>query len=407
MKRAALCLALVALLVGSGCTRNRYDSFKVVDFIDATTPLSHRFVYTVEEHGQELTVQGLVEDDFRYKMQLSSRGEPAVEQIVSDDAVAVRFLQTGFVEQYADKEILGQVDQKTDVPGAGVFDALRANRWVLDPVGAPPVIVTPPDKDDEDDVEATNDPIFDARTALAYVRAVAQSSYFARYEAESLEPTYRADEDPFPQPEEDSGVTRYDSIVFDFPAAAAATQGTESDFPRAVNFRKMAVYVKDGRIIEVREYIGLTPRTLVDFEEYLSALVEQTAPDDVRRSFEKNVRDLQDDREALGQFLLTGLNSYLDLAGRDPIRFRSMRLQLQDFEDSKISVKLPAGVIRGNLAVLRNLGRKPLAATEAGKAPSGLNTASGTSTGGGTTGSSVPAGAATDANANAPDGTGG
>jgi hypothetical protein len=170
--------------------------------------------------------------------------------------------------------------------------------------------------------------------------------------------------------------------VFPRPAPAAATQGAESLLPGAVNFRKMAVYVKGGRVIEVREFTGVTTRTLKQFKDYMVALVTQTAPGDVLASFKKSIAELETKPEdQLAQFLLQGLNTYVSQGGRQPVRFRSMSLKLQDFNATDIKVSLPTdGVIRGNLAVLRNLGRKPVATKDASKPPSGINTAAASTT---------------------------
>ena len=94
------------------------------DAVDATTPLSRRFVYTVEQDGRTYTVQGLVEDDFRYKLQYANESGAAIEEVVSDDAVAVRFLDPRELEASVDTEVVSLVDQETDVPGATVLDAL-------------------------------------------------------------------------------------------------------------------------------------------------------------------------------------------------------------------------------------------------------------------------------------------
>jgi hypothetical protein len=57
-------------------------------------------------------------------------------------------------------------------------------------------------------------------------------------------------------------------------------------------------------------------------------------------------------------------------AGRDPIRFRTMSLELQDFGAVDEQVALPGDAIQGDLALLQNLGRKPTtAATDQGARP--------------------------------------
>jgi hypothetical protein len=357
-KRIAVLLGVVALLA-SGCSKKEYDSEKVRGFVDATTPHSYRLAYEVTEGDVTVQVQGIVEDDFRYKLQLALDGDPAAEEVVVDDAVALRFLDPKLVDDFTDPEVQGKVDTDTDVKGADVFDALGARRWVLDPAGAPSAAVNL--NDTGKDPDAPRDPLFDARTALAYVRSVAQSNsaYFVRYDPESIEPTYRRDEDPFPAPSKDSGVVRYDSKISDLPSASAATSGTRT-LPSAASFRKMAVYVKDGVVIAVREFIGMSPRQRDDLIEYSTAVLQSTANDDVVASFRSAVDGLRDDPDQLDQFLLGGLNTFITSTGAPPIRFRTMSLQISDLDAVTSTVDLPHDVITGDLAVMRNLGRKPI-----------------------------------------------
>ena len=357
--RAFVVLLLVVGVLASGCAKRTYDSEEVIDFIDATQPHSYRLDYTVTEGDTVVNVRGIVEDDFRYKLQLALDEEPAAEQIVVDDGVALRFLDTDLVEAFTDPAVEGEVDLETDVDGATVFDALGAGRWVLDPSGAPNAVLTTLDAGNDPD--APRDPMFDARTALEYVRRVAESntSPFKLYDPESLEPTYRSDEDPFPIPTASSGITRYDSVIADLPPPSAATSGDRT-LPSARNFRKMAVYVKDDVIIEVREFIGVTPRQRDDFIEYVERVVESTAGDEVLAAFRAEVERLSDDDDALTEFVLGGINTFITSTGAQPIRFREMSITISDLDEVTTRVRLPGDVITGDLAVIRNLGRKPL-----------------------------------------------
>jgi hypothetical protein len=357
-KRRWLLLLLAVALLASGCSKKKYDNLKVVDFVDATTPHSYRLSYEVTEGDVSLAVKGIVQDDFRYKLQLSLGDEPAAEQVVVDDAVALRFFDTTLIEGYLDPEVEGKVDTKTDVPGATVFDALDAGRWVVDPAGAPSPILEV-QSEDKKGVDTPRDPMFDARTALGYVRRVA-TGYFVRYDPESINPTYRKDEDPFPVPAKGSGVTRFDSVIFPLPAPSAATSGQRA-LPSTQNFRKMAVYVKHGTVIAVREFIGATPRQLQQLEDYEAALLKATANDAVLAGFRQRVRELGDDHDKLSEFLLGGLNTFITSTGDQPIRFRTMSLEISDLDAVTTAVQLPGDAVKADLAVIRNLGRKPVA----------------------------------------------
>jgi hypothetical protein len=359
-------LALVTMLAGGACEKRDQDAKKVIHAIDATSPLEHRFVYRVESRSAgKLRVQGIVVDDFRYKLQLSLNDTPAIEEIVDDDAVAVRFLDAGLVDGFTDRQVVDKVDQTTNVPGATVIDALKAKRWVLDDAGAPSAVVDlREEKDSNGTRQQSRDPLFEARTALAYVRRTAANN-FVKYDPETLNPTYRRDEDPFPKPAKGSGVTRYDSQLVDLPPASSATSGSTPQLPSIANFRKMAVYVKGGRVIAVREFIGLSPRQLRDLTKYVEAIIDATAPDEVLSGFRKQVASLSSKPDELSDFLLDGLNTFVVSAGRDAIRFRTMSLELQDFGDVAGSIELPTQeAVLGDLAVLQNLGRKPLTGAE-------------------------------------------
>ena len=381
--RLGAALLVLAVLSTGACSKKEQDSEEVRAFIDATDVLARRFVYTEQTEARTVVVQGLVEDDFRYKTKVVQDGVDVLEAVVSDDSAAVRFLDPDRVAEWTDTVVAPEVDQATDLDGIGVFDALRARRWVLDAGGAPPLTIGADKLSTQGD-----DPLLDARTALVYVRALAEAkdlTPMVKYNPEAISPTYRADEDPFPTPEEGSGVERYDLYQPDLPPAAEATSGAQPIFPSAVNFRKMAVYVKDGKVIRVSEHIGLTPRLLDDLHSYMLRVVDATAPEDIRRDFRAEVERKQGDE--LGEFLVQGLNAILELTGDDPIRFRTMTLELRDLGASDIRVELPGETIKGSLAVLKNLGRKPVVAD------AGLETGTGAGTGTGRVRSTTTGGA--------------
>ena len=364
LRTAAAVVAAVAVIVTGACGKREDGKEQVVRFIDATTVEPHRFRYEVEFAGAEpLVVQGLVADDFARKLQLSIGDKPAVEQVIRDDAVAMRFLDTTIVDGYLDNDV--EVDTSTDIEGASVLDALKASRWVLDEAGAPSAVV---DLREEVGTRGNDtparDPLFDARTAMAYVRRTAQRNSFVKYDPDTLNPTYRADEDPFPKPQDGSGVERYDSVLADLPTPAQATSRGTPTFPGEESFRKMAVYVKGGKVIAVREFIGVSKRQLEDFERYIEAVLEASAPEDVVRSFERELDRRRGSDEELAAFLLEGMNTFIVTSGREPIRFRTMSMTLEAGGNALSEIVIPSEVIKGNLAVIRNIGRKPVVKDE-------------------------------------------
>ena len=363
-RSAALLIVVAVGLLASGCAKNENDSEEVRRLVDATAPNSFRFIYEVDHGGTSHRVQGLIEDDLRYKVQLSVDGRPALEQVVVDDAVAVRFLAPGLVETFIDAENRDRVELASSVSGATVLDALKAQRWVVDPIGAPSLLLSARDSGNRDEEgTSSDDPIFDARTVLAYVRTVANSQPMVRYDPESLEPTYRSDEDPFLAPEDGSGVTRYDTVVFPLPRAGEAGGGTGASFPGYLNMRRLAVYAEGGKIISVREHTQLTTRQVRDLSKYIGVVLEETAPKAVVDDFERTLRQLPAGK--VPQFLLDGVNAFRDSSGQEAVTFRNMAVEIQDLGDPSIRVALPADdVITGSLAVLRNMGRKPVKAAD-------------------------------------------
>ena len=350
--RLVAALSLVALLA-AGCAKKESDSEEVRTLLDETLLEAHRFVYTeTTPDGTVTTVQGIVEDDFRYQARMLRDGDPVLDRVVFDDSVAVRFIEPETLAQFVDKDMSGVVETDTDIEGVTVFEALQARRWVVDPGGAPPQLVSVDSASD-----AGVDPVFDALRQIDRARSATLESNvgFAEYSEDSIALTYRADEDPFPVPESGSGVTRFDLVQPEFPSAAEAENAR---LPGENVFRKMVVYVKDGRVIRVMEDIGLTPSRLDDFRDYMLRLVATGAPENVRAGFESTVATTEG--AALGQFLLEGLNTFRELQGDPPVRFRTTSYELLDIGDSDLEVTLPsADVITGDLAVLVNLGIKP------------------------------------------------
>ena len=351
-------LLVVLLLLAGACSKKEGNGKDVRAFLDETGTEPHRFVYTeTTPSGVETVVQGIVEDDFRSRARVAVDGDPVLEQVVSDDLVAVRFLQPDALGRYIDKEVVSDVDTATDHDGIDVFTALQSRHWVVDPGGAPPLLASV-----DDQTENGRDPIFDARELLRKARDLSfiQAGGFVKYNPTSISPIYRADEDPFPAPEQGSGVDRYDLPQVRFPKRV---EGSQLSVPTEANFRKFSVYVKDGKVIRVAEDVGLAPSVLDDFETYMRQLVAETSRE-IRDAFISTVDGLEG--QELGQFLLGALNTIRDLQGDPPIRFRTATYELLDIGDPSISVEVPTGdLIEGDLAVLVNLGVKPkLAETE-------------------------------------------
>jgi hypothetical protein len=338
---------VLAGLALAGCGKSTETEDKLRAALRRTQPLAHRFAYTETAGGRKASVQGLVEDDFRYKARVAYGEVPVVDEVVSDDALAVRFLEpthlADFVRRPKKKE-QGGTGVGSTKPGEAeapstpkavdpkVLEALRARRWVLDKAGAPPVFGPP-----AEGRLLGEDPVLDALSVFAYVeRAIDEAVRIVIFNPESLE--YRADEDPFPKPAKGSGVTRYDFERAKLPRAADTSPGGNQVTPDTRHFRKMSVYVKGGRVIAVREVVDVESR-LKD----LSEIYETKFPKD-RKPAE------------LAAIAVDALNVIRRGQGEDPIRLRSMSYELKDLGGA-VKVDMPGEVIEAPLAVLESRGR--------------------------------------------------
>ena len=318
----------------------------------------------------ESLVQGVVEDDFRFKVQLSLSDRPTLEKVVSDDTVAVRFLDPGSVSRFVDRAVADQVPNGTNLEGITVPEALQSGRWVIDHEGAPQQLLGL----SADRTQGT-DPVLDALTTFSHVRAaIDKSAGVFRFNKDSLDPAYKQSEDPFPVPDEDSGVIRYDLRRPPLPPPGSIGASGQPDLPSTQHFRKMAIYVNDkGHVIQVLERVEITGSQVEVFREYFNAFLEDVFSEGGAQGAAQleAIKDAQTrvlregGTKALGAFLLSAWSTGASQNGGDPVEIRTLRLDLQNLGNPN-KVELPTeNVVAGNLAVLVGTGRKP-AQTEGG-----------------------------------------
>ncbi len=356
--RSVLAVACaLAALGGSACSKESSDTEKRLRAaLDRTERLAHRFSYTEtfkqEKATRETLVQGLVEDDFRYKARLSVGPAPVLDEAVSDDALAVRFLEPALLKDFArrpDKKNRGGTGLGADVPytaaipaaptpvaaddaGPDPVEALRSRRWVLDKAGAPASFGGP-----ETERSLGRDPILDALDVFSYVeRAIDEAVRIVEFNEESLE--YRKSEDPFPRPKKDSGVIRYDFIRPGLPKASDRAPGGNQITPDTRHFRKMSVYVKGGRVVQILEDVDVESR-LKDLSKVYDT------------NFPKGLPDSQ-----VAAIAIDVLNVIRTGQGDDPIRLRTMAYKAKDLGDD-VKVDMPTEVVETSLAVLQNRGK--------------------------------------------------
>jgi hypothetical protein len=358
-RRILMSGVLVVTALGlSGCKGANDAEKRLRDALRNTEKLANTFLYKETVHdvrgAHETDVRGLVEDDFRYKARVATDGKPVLDEVVSDDALAVRFLDPAAMGRFLRKPNaakqtgsgLGGGSAPATEPSAGAStpgepaaaEVLASRRWVLDPAGAPAAFAAA-----GSDRTLGDDPVADARAVFAYVdRAIDEAVRVVEWNPESLE--YRKDEDPFETPKNGSGVTRYDFERAKLPKASQTGSGANQVIPDARNFRKMSVYVKDKRIIKVVEKIDVESR-LDDLEKIYDTKFPAELP-----------------KPQLAAIAIEALNVIRTGQGQDPIRMRDMEFSLKDL-GADVKVDMPTDTTKGSLALLENRGRPADAAS--------------------------------------------
>jgi hypothetical protein len=358
-------LLVVTALGLSGCKGASDAEKRLREALRNTEKMSNTFLYreTVRDKvgAHETDVRGLVEDDFRYKARVATDGKPVLDEVVSDDAIAVRLLDTAAMGRFLRKPATakqggsgvggtgstpapdGGGDQggSSRMPGEpSAAEILASRRWLLDSSGAPSAFGS-----GNTDQTLGDDPIADARAVFAYVdRAMNEAVRVVEFNPESLE--YRKDEDPFETPKEGSGVTRYDFERPKLPKASQTGTGSNQVTPDTRHFRKMSVYVKDKRIIRVVEKIDVESR-LDDLEDIYDTKFPADRP-----------------RAEVAAIAVEALNVIRTGQGQDPIRMRDMEYSLKDL-GTNVKVDMPTDTIKGSAALLQNRGRPADAANGA------------------------------------------
>jgi hypothetical protein len=335
-RRVPLVALLVLTALGlAGCKGATDAEKRLREALRNTEKLSNTFLYKetlYDEAGRhEIDVRGLVEDDFRYKARVGADGKPVLDEVVSDDALAVRLLEPAEITRFL-RRPGGEPVAEAPAGERSAAEILASRRWVLDPAGAPSAFGGA-----ATDRTLGDDPIADARAVFAYVeRAANEAVRIVEFNPESLE--YRPDEDPFPTPADGSKVARYDFEPPKLPKASETGSGANQVTPDTRHFRKMSVYVKDERIIRVIEKIDVESRL-----------------DDLARIYDTRFPADRSPAE-LAAVAVGALNAIRTGQGQDPIRLRDMEFSLKDL-GTDVKVDMPADSMTASLALLQNRGR--------------------------------------------------
>ena len=351
-RRTCAILATVSIAASlAGCGKKEAKAKDtVVNAVHKTEQLARKFVYEDQTPTRKTSVVGLVEDSYRYQVRLSVNGVPIEEEATDDDGLAARSLAPDLLGALLTTAPAnsGVAAAPASVPSGLSTDAqksvtaLQQGQWVKDPTGAPSLAVSPDDKRKQGD-----DPVFDALTALDYVeRAVNASEAVTKFNPDSLEPTYKPSEDPFPKPKVGAKTQRWDLKQFSIPKPDSFSSTGAQIVPSVVNFRKMAIYIQDGVIVEVREVI------------------------DVQHRLPDLIRDYKIPSNTTAQQAVDALNRVRVGQGNDPLRLRSMVLDLRDVGRVN-KVEMPTDAVTGSLSVLKYRGKTARVASTTGAPASG------------------------------------
>jgi hypothetical protein len=307
-KIRAVSLIVSLVFVGAACGQTHEDARDVHRFLTRTDNAPHVLRYTEQAEGRTVEVVLRVDDSFRSSETLSVNGQPLVEEVVSDDAAAVRLLAP---------------DKWNPGRGTPLEPILGSGKWVLDPAGAPQIFFVTLGQHGITD--AGKDELADAQNAFQYVRAVAdQALTISKFNKTDL--FYRPSLDPFKnlvERDERRGIKRYDAVPPVLPRTAAGGRQGAGQLPDSRFFRKLSIYVKGGQVVRVLE--------VVNFERH----------EEIRKA------------ERLGKpkYLLRVLTGLRKGLGENPVRQRRMSIEVLS-AGRPVKIALPRDAVQANIGSL-------------------------------------------------------
>lgn len=377
MRRPLSLIVLVIVAAGllTSCGNQRQKTLdKALAAIEATAHTARKYTYTeTDPRGQVNQVIGVVEDDLRHKERLMLGTEVAADQVVSDDALAMRITSERALARLVNRNPIPEAAASAsadlaapaEAGAATIIDSLNAlkqQRWVLDPAGAPPLVrpstIGPGGR--ERDPVTGDDPLLDAIDIFEYARR-AIASAFAVVQFNPNDINYKPSQDPFEKPDVRGPVTRYDLVRPFLPNATLQAGAGRSNLPGPEHFRKMSIFVRKGRVEKIEEQTYPADRLKETIDRGVAFLKKAGASEailDQTRALKK-----LPEQEASAA-ITAALNVLRERNGDVPIRLRKMTLKITDLGSTDIAVLLPADVTRGPLDILKNRGRSAGVATQ-------------------------------------------
>lgn len=330
----ALVLASSGMLAACGGPDEGADD-RLRAAIRATEREPREFVYEEKAGPRTYAVQGAIEDDFRYSAKLKLNDAALFEEVVSDDTVADRFL---------DPEGAGFL--ALSPPTGPAAAALGAKQWIVDQAGAPILLTSA-----NTERRLGDDPVVDSLTVFRYIDQVLRQQRVVEFDENSLE--YRPQEDPFPKPKEGSDVVRFDFFPPKLPKASDSAGAANQAVPGPQHFRKMVVYVEDGKIIRILEQFDVVGKL-----------------DELRRNYDLEL-DAAVDPTRQAAVAIDAINVVRKGQGEQPIRARDMSLSFTKVgEDVKVALPT-SGTVAGDVSFLRNRGKGARTPTSTTTVPAG------------------------------------
>jgi hypothetical protein len=333
VKRGFASILIGAALLASGCTQVAQQKDKLLAALDHTEQVARTFTYAENANGHKTVITGTVADDLRYRLDASIDGQPAASEVVDDDARAVELSSAAGAALLVPQRAQNGTNVQT--PGS----TFPEGKWLEDPNGASSLLLA-----------ATRhtpgqDPFGDALTALEYVRfAISQAVTVQVYNPDSE--SYRPKLDVFPAPP--AGVIRYDLTPPDLPprqrVGTGGNIGLLNQVPGVPFFRIMAVYVRNGLIVDVKEEVSILPRLADPQSNLESRLNDFTSA--ASQSSPLNVQ------AAALQF---SINRRLAINGQPQIRPRVLDLSFGSLGHAP-AVALPQGAAQVDMSNLGTLG---------------------------------------------------
>jgi len=310
----------------------------------------------VAADGTTTRVDLLVTDDYRYKAQVSVDGQPALDVVVRDDALAVRVIDVDAAADAVGEAVAAatggaggasvpgvpagggdETGGDTTAPTAAavapptpeVIQALETRNWVTDPTGAPELFSATAGKVLEEGEGGIIAPVLEAlRSLQATENALQRAASVSRFNEEN--PNYDERVDTFPKPESGSAVLRFDLFPPALPNPNQGLGAPQESLPDDQHFRRMAIYVDNGRVSNVLEAIEINPRLL----------------DDIEGRYDIDLPLENEDRAV--SMAIEELNGQRLAAGLDPIEAGTVTLEVLDIDRTE-AIRLPTEGATGNL----------------------------------------------------------